>query len=176
MSLFYISIIKLKWETSTKKREGCSCPPVIVHSYILSQYFGVVSYPLSVPHDTSQVTNVYLKTNPVEGRTLHVCRQDESCLMLLFQPPLSLPLERELRAPLPSPPRPPHLSISFFFYPGKPPASLLMTHSTRLLYCTVGGLANPNNNLDPILPEHLSAKCSHKKSKPHTVIMTNFDG
>lgn len=81
---------------------------------------------------------------------------------------------REIAAP------PPSSSLLIFpspSYPGKPPATVSMTHSTHLLYCTVGGPPSQNNNLDPISLEHLSAKCSHKKSKPHIVLMlTSFDG
>lgn len=118
------------------------------------------------------------KSNPAEVWPLSVCRYHESCLVVLSWPP-SLLTTREKTAPPPLLPPSSFLLIfplAFFLNPGKPPATIFMTHSTHLLYCFVGGLANPNNNLDPILPEHLSAESSHKESKPHTGVMLNHDG
>lgn len=111
---------------------------------------------------TSCFATAYLKLTWWKFWTFAVC-------ILLHHPPLSLPPETESS--------PPFLLI----FPstsllGKPPATVFMTHSTHLLCRTVGGRANQNNNLDPVLLEHLSAKCSHKQSKPHAVVMLNFDG
>lgn len=80
------------------------------------------------------------------------------------------------------PPPPPPSSFllifpsTFFFTLGNPPPQSLWHIQPTYYIALWGGPANPNNNLDPILPEHLSAKCSHKTSKPHTGIMLNFDG
>lgn len=64
-----------------------------------------------------------------------------------------------------------HLSSYLKKDPGKPPATVFMTLSTHLLYCTVGGLANPNNNLNsPFL--FLSSEGFHKKS--NSDIVKNF--
>lgn len=72
---------------------------------------------------------------------LSVCRKDESCLMLPPPPHPTPPLlsKGKLMPPSSVPPTFP----STFFYPGKPPATLLMTHSTHLLYCAVGGPGKP---------------------------------
>lgn len=116
------------------------------------------------------------KSNPVEVRPLSVCRYHESCLVLLRRPPSLLTTREKTAAPTPPSSFLLIFPFAFFLNPGKPPATVFMTHSTHLLYCCVGGLANPNNNLDPILPEHLSAESSHKESKPHTGVMLNHDG
>lgn len=55
---------------------------------------------------------------------------------------------------------------------GNPLTTGFMTHSTHLLYCSVGGLANPNNNLNSVLLL-LSAKGFHRKPDRKTV-MSNF--
>lgn len=119
------------------------------------------------------------KSNPLEVQPLSVCRYHESCLVVLSRPPSLLTTREKTAAPHPSfllPPSSSSFHLPFFLNPGKPPATIFKTHSTHLLYCCVGGPANPNNNLDPILPEHLSAESSHKESKPHTGVMLNHDG
>lgn len=64
-----------------------------------------------------------------------------------------------------------HLSSYLKKDPGKPPATVFMTLSTHLLYGTVGGLANPNNNLNSLFLI-LSSEGFHKKS--NSDIMKNF--
>lgn len=60
------------------------------------------------------------------------------------------------------------------FYPGKPPATVYMTHSTHLLYCTVGGPADKKHFTRSTYL--LSAHTSSQSKLLYVIMLTNFAG